>query len=96
MKTIRYTDDSVFVSQDDDSSHGPVFYMNLFFGMRSLTSRITHQKEILTASKETSYCLVTLFNSQAMKESYKYLGTITDDKLNFEENICVKRDTNCL
>ncbi len=89
---IKYEDDLVIVSllQEDEISHGPVVNDFVHWCEKSyLRLNISKNKDMLIDFRR-KICMnkATLIKGQTIEyvQSYKYLGTIVDDKLNVEAN----------
>ena len=96
---IKYADDSVIVSllQKNETGHGPIIEDFVKWCEEShLQLNILKTKDmIVDFRKHASPNDVTTIKTQPVQyvDSYKYLGTIIDFKLNFEENciaVCKK------
>lgn len=96
---IKYADDSVIVSQlqENESSHGSVIDDFVKWCEESyLQLNISKTKDMIIDFRRHAHThQVTTIKGQAVEcvQSYKYLGTIIDSKLNFEENceaVCKK------
>lgn len=89
---VKYADDSVIVSllDNNEDGHGPV--LNDFLSWCSdafLDLNISKTKEVcIDFRRATSPTLTSTIQGQSVEivSSYKYLGTIIDDKLKFDEN----------
>ncbi len=82
---VKYADDSVIVSllQNNETSHGPIIEGFVKWCKESyLQFNISKTKDMITDFRKHAHNHdVTVMKGQ----SYEYLGTITDSKLNFEE-----------
>lgn len=96
---IKYADDSVIVSllSDGESSHGSVIEDFVHWCNKSyLQLNTTKTKDMLIDFRRKPHRHeVTLIKGQTIEyvQTYKYLGTIIDSKLSFEENcemVCKK------
>ncbi|KAF7668648.1 hypothetical protein LDENG_00299480, partial [Lucifuga dentata] len=98
---LKFADDTVIISllHGKEDSHGPV--LNDFVQWcddNFLTLNISKTKDVFIDFRRASFLLTppqTLLNGQAVQsvKTYKYLGTIIDDKLNIDGNtdlICKK------
>ncbi len=87
---IKYTFGPAIISllQENESSHGPVTDDFVHWCEESyLQLNALKTKDMVSAfRRKTHMHKVTLIKGQTIEfvQSYKYLGTITDEKLNFE------------
>lgn len=96
---LKFADDTVLVSllQDEDNEHGPVIVDFVeWCNSHSLQLNVNKTKDMVLDFRKTAQTsLPTVINGTVveMVDSYKYLGTIIDNRLNFEQNtsqICKK------
>ncbi len=88
---MKYADDSVIVSllQENETSHGPVVEDFVHWCEQSyLQTNIAKTKDMVIDFRNTHLHEDTLIKGQTIEvvQSYKYLGTVIDDKLNFVAN----------
>lgn len=89
---IKYADDSVILSllKENETSHGPIIEHFVKWCDESyLQLNILKTKDMLIDFRKSTHPSdPTLIKGQKIEyvQSYKYLGTIIDEKLNFEEN----------
>ena len=96
--SLNMLDDSVIVSllQKDERGHGPIIEDFVQWCEESyLKLNISKTKDMHIDFGKKSRCVATSMKGQLVEQvkSYKYLGTIIDSKLNFQENceaVCKK------